>query len=131
MSLFWRLSVSKEFQPSLGTSEPDVGAYLLGEASFPASALLFVTLLDHSNGSWVRVDRSLTTFSESAEDGYAVHRLAILGVDMRLFFGPRVPKEFYDLCFARTNRVALKPSDAFAAEIAPFLASSPPKGSLR
>jgi hypothetical protein len=131
MSLFWRLSVSKEFEPSLGQLEPDVGAYLLGQAPFPAKALLFVSLLANLNGARPRVDRCFMTFAGSAEDGYEVHRFVILGVDMRLFFGPRIPRDYDQLSFARTKRVVVKSSKEFAQEIAPFLAASKPRGRLR
>ena len=124
LSLFWRASVSKEFATYLGAYEGPLGKYLLGEANFPNEAVLVVTLLDHRGRTAARIDRGFMLYEGSRQDGYDCHRLTILGVDMRLFCGARVPSAFYELCFVQTGRVVVKPSDEFVEELAPSLALS-------
>ena len=49
---------------------------------------------------------------------------------MKLFVGRHVPKSLDELCFARTGRVVVHPSDVFAREIGPHLLASPTKAKL-
>jgi hypothetical protein len=103
---------------------------LLGTSPFPEAAALFVVLLDPFGSTIGRADRAVTTFESASLHGYHVHRFAILGVDMRLFVGAAVPRDFCRTCFSRAKHVAIRPSDSLALEMGKMAVNSPPKGSL-
>jgi hypothetical protein len=128
-SLFWRFSVYRDSQLSLGAVEEPIRQYLLGQSPFPADAVLVVTLLDPSGAKLTRSDRGFSYSDVPARrDGYEAARVTLLGVDLQLFFGQAVPVEFHRLCFVRTAHVLVQPTDAFVMKIlAPLILSAPRK----
>jgi hypothetical protein len=132
-SIFWRLSVSREFgdRYGLGRYESDVRRYLLVDgARFPDHARLAINLLDPTGATWGRVDRTFATFGHSREGACRVHRFVLLGVDMRLFVGAHIPHGLEEICFARTGRAMIRSANAFARRLGPTLAKSPPRALL-
>lgn len=128
-SLFWRFSVYRGSQVSLGAQEEPIGRYLLGRSSFPAGVVLIITLHDPSGAKLTRADRGFS-YSDTAlkHDGYAALRIILLGLDMRLFFGTRIPRGFYQLCFVRTAHALVQAADAFVVDsLAPIILSEPEK----
>jgi hypothetical protein len=122
LSIVWRLGVYKNATHRQESAHEDATRrYLLGETPFPQEAVLSVTLLDPSASTLPRVDRLFTDLGRVRGDDYTLYQVTILGVDVRLFMGRGVPREFYPLCFARTKLVAVRSSDDWARQHASSL----------
>jgi hypothetical protein len=130
ISLFWRLSVFREAS-SLGSDESACSDYLLRRSNFPERAALWVTLLDRVGASVSPPDRAAATFFSRQYPDYVLHRLVILGADLRLYVceGPS-SLAMRELCFARRGRVFVRSTDDFARDVMGLLRDSNPKGAL-
>ena len=134
-SLFWRFSVSRDYAAhlgryDLGPYEPPLRKFLLGEMGFPEGTRLIFSLMDYSTMTIARVDRSFGFAPCPKNSGFRSHRFTILGVDMLLFVGGRIPSSSLEVCLARTGRVIVRPSDFYARQFGRALETSKPKGKL-
>jgi hypothetical protein len=100
-SMFWRFSAHPwktdgGYSVKLGPFEDQFRQYLLGQASFPGDAVLWVTVRDTSPISHL-------TYIPTGEriGNMHAHRFPMPGFAFTLYVGKNVPLEYRNLCFVR------------------------------